>query len=317
LSQDVSAIAQPFVLKVEAMNRITGPGATATATIGGTVPPSAFRDSGISATSNPKFAHQIGSTIVVQSQAVGSSAIYFYDTTLAVLLGGCGGGDVPSGCVSIGNITYAIFDTGLGNSRLLRFDRTVSYTTPTHTINYTTPTTDIVACGSDVWITQPSLGQLMKLNPATGVVANYVFVAVKYLASDGVKVYGSGTTTVSVVDNATLAVTSWPMASSYSVFDMVWSAGKLIISQDAVRAHNPATGALLRTLDTSNTDAILTATGNVLVIYRNPSMPSLVLQAANLAQTATVQDSALGVFALTESTLLVGFSSSQANIYTA
>jgi hypothetical protein len=56
-------------------------------------------------------------------------------------------------------------------------------------------------------------------------------------------------------------------------------------------------------------------------VYRGITLPALVLQAANLAQTATVQDATQtnGVFALTESTLLVGVgtSSFQAKIYTA
>jgi hypothetical protein len=307
---DASAIPEPFVVSVAAMNRITGPGEAASVVIGGVAPATSYRPSGHITTSNPYFAHQIGSTVVTLEQATSSSSVEFFDENM----GGLGGYGVasttPYGLASIGNITYALFtNLGGGSSRLARFDRTVSLTVPTHIQNYSSAILSLCVCGADVWISDPyGSAAAVKLNPATLAVSNYMPLpsGPGLLASDGTKVYAAGAGVVHVIDNAAITFTTIPLPVASAVGGMVWAAGSLIVMQANVpRALNPATGAVLQTLAAADG---VTAAGNVVVLYRGISNTAQVLQAADLEIFAEVDDPATpttNVFALSETRLLV------------
>jgi hypothetical protein len=306
-SVDASAISLPFSASVAALNRITGPGEDSVEIIGGTLPPSMFRASGLEVASTADVAHQVDATIVLMGRSGASSGISFYDSETFVQVGTHGiAASEPVAAASEGDLTFCVFSLAAGAAKILRFDRSSGFT-PTHALDLSDPITDICIGGGFVWASDPYNGWTLKYDIADLTLLTYVPMPSLHLASDGITVFAGGSAAgIQCLDIATMTATSFALDGPDTVERLAMADGKLIVHEGAVNAYNPSTGTkLLKLADSAGS---ISAAGSAIVIFGGLAEPGVVYEAITLTPMASVEDptrDTTDVIALTDQRLLV------------
>ncbi|MGJ7544638.1 phage tail protein [Variovorax sp. LT1R16] len=306
-SVDASAMALPFSLSVAALNRITGPGEATVEIIGGVLPPSVYRPSGLEVSSTADVAHQIGDTIVIMGRAGASASIAFYDSATFVQDGAHGvAASEPVAAVSEGDLTFCVFAMASGDAKILRFDRLAGFL-PTHTVDLTEPITDICVGGGFLWASDPFNGWTLKYDIADLSLLSYVPAPSQHVVSDGATVYAGGVSAdITRIDIASMTLDTFPLVGSSGVTGLCLAGGKLIVHEGEVNAYNPSTGT--RLLKLSDGADQVSAAGGAVVVFGGLSQPGVVYEAATLTPVASVEDpirETMNVLALTDQRVLV------------
>lgn len=306
-SVDASTMALPFSLSVAALNRITGPGEATVEIIGGVLPPSVFRPSGLEVSSTADVAHQIGDTIVIMGRAGASSSIAFYDAETFVQDGAHGvAASEPVAAASDGDLTFCVFSMAAGAAKIMRFDRSSGFT-PTHAVDLTEPITDICVGGGFLWASDPFNGWTLKYDIADLSLLSYVPAPSQHVVSDGATVYAGGVSAgITRIEIASMTQTTFPLVGSSGVTGLCLAGGKLIVHEGEVNAYNPSTGTRLVKLS-DGADQVSAADGAV-VVFGGLSQPGVVYEAVTLTPVASVEDpirETTNVLALTDQRVLV------------